>query len=65
MDIFIHVPRVNVDEIATKSTLVAASAEFRELVIQARNRQLGRLRESGKTSNAEMANRHIDAFCIL
>jgi len=26
---------------------------------------LSRLRETGKTSNAEMSNKDIDAFCIL
>lgn len=65
MDIFIHVPRVNVDEIATKSLPTTTSAEFREQVIHAREQQLLRLREAGKTSNAEMTNKDIDAFCAL
>jgi magnesium chelatase family protein len=65
MDIFIHVPRVNVDEIATKWAPTTTSAEFREQVIRARERQLLRLREAGKTSNAEMTNKDIDTFCAL
>jgi predicted ATPase with chaperone activity len=65
MDIFIHVPRVNVDEIATKSTPVTTSLEYREQVIHAREKQLLRLREAGKTSNAEMSNKDIDTFCAL
>ncbi len=65
MDIFIHVPRVNVDEIATKSAPAMTSSEFREQVIQARERQLARLKDTGKTSNAEMTNRDIDTFCSL
>ena len=65
MDIFINVPRVNVDEIATKSTPTTSSAEYRELVIAARDRQLARLRDSGKTCNAEMTNRDIDTYCAL
>jgi predicted ATPase with chaperone activity len=54
MDIFIHVPRVNVDEIAQKAVAGVSSAELRELVIKARNMQLQRLTSTGKTSNAEM-----------
>jgi len=65
MDIFIHVPRVNVDEIATKSAPTTTSAEFREQVMRAREKQLLRLRETGKTSNAEMTNKDIDTFCVL
>lgn len=65
MDIFIHVPRVNVDEIATKWTPTTTSTEFREQVIRARERQLLRLRAAGKTSNAEMTNKDIDTFCVL
>lgn len=65
MDIFIHVPRVNVDEIAAKSAPATTSAEFREQVIHARERQLARLRESWKTSNAEMSNKDIDTYCVL
>lgn len=65
MDIFIHVPRVNVDEIATKWLPTTTSAEFREQVIRAREKQLLRLREAGKTSNAEMTNKDIDTFCAL
>lgn len=65
MDIFIHVPRVNVDEIAAKWTPATTSAEFREQVIRARESQLVRLRESWKTSNAEMSNKDIDVFCVL
>lgn len=65
MDIFIHVPRVNVDEIATKSAPTTTSAEFREQVMRAREKQLLRLREAGKTSNAEMTNKDIDTFCAL
>lgn len=65
MDIFIHVPRVNVDEIAQKSTLAVTSEELRQQVISARERQLVRLRDTGKTSNAEMTNKDIDAFCLL
>lgn len=65
MDIFIHVPRVNVDEIANKSTPITTSLEFRALVIAAREKQLERLREHGKTCNAEMGNRDIDRFCTL
>lgn len=65
MDIFIHVPRVNVDEIAAKWSPATTSAEFREQVIRARERQLIRLRESWKTANAEMSNKDIDTFCAL
>lgn len=65
MDIFIHVPRVNVDEIANKSATTTTSEEFRQQVIFAREKQLLRLRETGKTSNAEMTNKDIDAFCVL
>ena len=65
MDIFIHVPRVNVEEISTRWAQTTTSSDFRELVIQARGKQLARLRESGKTSNAEMNNRDIDSFCVL
>jgi magnesium chelatase family protein len=65
MDIFIHVPRVNVDEIAQKSTPSASSADLREQVIRARNMQLQRLASTGKTSNAEMGNKEIEQFCIL
>lgn len=43
----------------------STSVEFREQVIQAREKQLTRLRELGKTSNAEMTNKDIDMFCIL
>lgn len=65
MDIFINVPRVNVDEIAAKSLPTTNSAEFRDMVILARERQLSRLREQGKTCNAEMTNKDIDTFCTL
>jgi len=65
MDIFIHVPRVNVDEIANKGIPTTTSLEFRQKVISAREKQLLRLRETGKTSNAEMTNKDIDIFCIL
>lgn len=65
MDIFIHVPRVNVDEISQKSTPNTTSADFRTFVISAREKQLVRLRESGKTCNAEMTNRDIDTYCSL
>lgn len=65
MDIFIHVPRVNVDEIAAKSIPTVTSEEFRTLVIQARERQVARLRENGKTCNAEMTNKEIDTYCAL
>lgn len=65
MDIFIHVPRVNVDEIAAKSIPTVTSEEFRTLVIKARERQVARLRENGKTCNAEMTNKEIDTYCAL
>lgn len=65
VDIFIHVPRVNVDEIAAKSIPTVTSEEFRTLVIQARERQVARLRENGKTCNAEMTNKEIDTYCAL
>lgn len=65
MDIFIHVPRVNVEEIANKNQPMQTSDEFRANVIQAREKQLSRLREAGKTSNAEMTNKDIDTFCAL
>ncbi len=65
MDIFIHVPRVNVDEIAQKSVAGVTSAELREWVIAARNRQVQRLALTGKTSNAEMWNKEIEQFCQL
>lgn len=65
MDIFINVPRVNVDDIATKWTPTTSSIEFRERVIYAREKQLDRLREKGKTCNAEMTNADIDTFCTL
>lgn len=65
MDIFIHVPRVNVEEIANKNQPTQTSLEFRDEVIHARERQLVRLRVAGKTSNAEMTNKDIDAFCAL
>jgi predicted ATPase with chaperone activity len=65
MDIFIHVPRVNVDEIAQKSQNTQTSDDFRKMVIAAREKQLARLRELGKTCNAEMTNKDIDAFCAL
>ncbi len=65
MDIFIHVPRVNVDEIAAKSIPSTTSDEFRTLVIQAREKQIARLREKWKTCNAEMSNKEIDSYCVL
>jgi magnesium chelatase family protein len=65
MDIFINVPRVNTDEIAAKWIPTTTSAEFRDIVILARERQLLRLREQGKTCNAEMTNKDIDTFCAL
>jgi len=65
MDIFINVPRVNVDDIAQKSTTGPTSAHLRALVIGARNRQILRLASTGKTSNAEMGNKEIEQFCIL
>lgn len=65
IDIFINVPRVNVDDIAAKWVPTVSSAEFREKVIQAREKQLARLRENGKTCNAEMSNSDIDKFCWL
>lgn len=65
MDIFIHVPRVNVDEIAAKNQPVQTSDDFREQVTKAREKQLMRLRKAEKTSNAEMTNKDIDAFCAL
>lgn len=65
IDIFINVPRVNVDDIAAKWIPATSSAEFREKVIRARELQLVRLRENGKTCNAEMSNADIDSFCWL
>ncbi len=66
MDIFIHVPRVTVDDIAQKSVSNGlTSAELRTRVIDARNRQLERLAGTGKTSNAEMSNKEIEQFCAL
>ena len=65
MDIFIHVPRVTIDDISAKSQPVTSSAELREQVIKAREKQLDRLRSIGKTSNAEMTNKDIDAHCKL
>jgi predicted ATPase with chaperone activity len=44
---------------------MTTSAEFRDQVIRAREKQLLRLRETGKTSNAEMSNKDIDTFCVL
>ena len=65
MDIFINVPRVNVDEISTKSTENTSSSEIRKLVTQARDMQIARLQDSGKTANAEMSNADIEKYCIL
>lgn len=65
IDIFINVPRVNVDDIAAKWIPTTSSAEFREKVIRARELQLVRLRKNGKTCNAEMSNADIDSFCWL
>jgi predicted ATPase with chaperone activity len=56
---------VNVDEITNKSQNTTTSEELRSQVIKAREKQLARLRESGKTSNAEMQNKDIDQFCAL
>lgn len=65
MDIFINVPRVNVDDIAAKWIPTTNSEEYREKVIKARDRQLLRLRELWKTCNAEMTNSDIEKFCTL
>jgi len=43
MDIFINVPRVNVDDIAQKTAIGQTSAELRLQVIAAREMQLKRL----------------------
>lgn len=58
-------PRVNVDDIAAKSAPATTSETLRAEVAKARERQLTRLRESGKTCNAEMTNKDIDLYCIL
>lgn len=41
------------------------SADIREQVIAARQRQILRLEESKKTCNAEMTNKDIEKYCIL
>ena len=65
MDIFIHVPRVNVDDIAQKTATGQTSLELRALVIAARDMQLKRLATTGKTSNAEMGNKEVEQYCQL
>lgn len=65
MDIFIHVPRVNVDDIAKKSQPSPTSVEIREQVIRARDIQLQRFAGTNKTSNAEMTNTDIEKYCVL
>jgi magnesium chelatase family protein len=65
IDMFIHVPRVSVDEIASRGNLTPSSAEIRIQVIQARERQVMRLAGTKKTCNAEMNNKDIDQFCVL
>lgn len=65
IDMFIHVPRVNVDDIAQKSHQWQTSSDLRELVVKARNIQIERLLWTWKTSNAEMENKEIEQFCVL
>ncbi len=65
IDIFIQVPRVHIDEIASRPSPSRSSDELRENVIRARKHQLDRLQEYGKISNADMDNTEIEKFCAL
>ena len=64
IDIHIEVPRVPYRELRDRRP-GAGSAEMREQVMAARDRQLRRFADERIATNARMTNRHIGRFCQL
>ena len=64
IDIHIDVPAVPFKELAGQQT-GTGSTEMRDLVIQARQRQITRLRGTRSRSNAHMTSRQIRQHCRL
>jgi magnesium chelatase family protein len=64
IDIHLDVPAVEVEKLATDNT-AESSVDVRERVIQARNIQIERFKESGMLTNSEMSNLQIKQYCRL
>jgi magnesium chelatase family protein len=66
VDLFIHVPRVKIEDFeAKKKTQTITSESLRSLVFGARERQKTRFVGTTKTYNSEMTNEDVDRFCVL
>ncbi|HVF48824.1 MAG TPA: YifB family Mg chelatase-like AAA ATPase [Pyrinomonadaceae bacterium] len=65
IDIHIDVPAVRFKELRGEGPSVESSAQIRERVIHARERQRERFRGEGIFSNASMSARHIRRFCAI
>jgi len=62
IDIQVEVPRVEFSDILGQKE-TEGSREIRSRVVEARQRQVARLRESGLLCNAQMRNREVKRFC--
>lgn len=65
IDIFIHVPRVNVEDISGRGDVTQTSQELSEIVQKAREIQIRRWKDTQRFSSAEMTNQDIDTYCVL
>jgi magnesium chelatase family protein len=67
IDLVVHVPRVKTEEISGSSSRRATdtSEQLRTRVQRARALQTARFADDGIHTNAEMANAHIERYCVL
>jgi magnesium chelatase family protein len=68
IDLHLNVPAVDVDKLLPHQpslTKPETSAQIRERVVRARNRQTKRFLNTGLHTNANMKNKHLKEFCSL
>lgn len=65
IDLHIHVPAVKVDKLTNDQKGSQTSAEIRDMVQKARNRQKDRFAEIGIHCNAEMSTKDVKQYCPL
>ncbi|CAN5317821.1 MAG: YifB family Mg chelatase-like AAA ATPase [Pyrinomonadaceae bacterium] len=65
IDIHVDVPAVRFKDLSGEAPLTESSEEMRARVINARARQLERLRGEGVFANGQMSSRHIRRYCRI
>ncbi len=65
IDLFVHVPPVEIEYLTRAARDGDSSITVRARVVRARDRQRARFNQSGLFTNSEMSSPHLEEFCAL